>query len=101
MATYLSVKIFYVNSVNHSQVKPFWSEIAWSYTIVITHNFIHQRTADTTSCAARWPPQYAPAPADRRVSLCGLWARTAHLCTEFEGHSFIRDDDMTYFDSEH
>jgi len=31
-----------------------------------------------TSCAARWPPQYAPAPADRRVSLCGLWARTAH-----------------------
>jgi len=54
-----------------------------------------------TSCAARWPPQYSPAPADRRVSLCGLWARTAHLCTEFEGHSFILDDDMTYFDSEH
>ena len=25
------------------------------------------------------------------VSLCGLWARTAHLCTEFEGHSFIRE----------
>jgi len=42
-----------------------------------------------------------PRPADRRVSLCGLWARTAHLCTEFEGHSFILDDDMTYFDSEH
>ena len=36
-----------------------------------------------------------------RVSWCGLWARTAHLCTEFEGHSFIRDDDMIYFDSEH
>ena len=23
--------------------------------------------------------------------MCGLWARTAHLCTEFEGHSFIRE----------
>ena len=50
-----------------------------------------------TSCAARWPPQYAPAPADRRPRplrgqfvVQGQELPTAYVRTKFEGRSFIR-----------
>ena len=49
-----------------------------------------------TSCAARWPPQYAPAPADRRPRplrgqfvVRGQELPTAYVRTKFEGRSFI------------
>ena len=48
-----------------------------------------------TSCAARWPPQYAPAPADRRpisgqFVVRGQELPTAYVRAKFEGRSFIR-----------
>jgi len=49
----------------------------------------------TTSCAARWPPQYAPAPADRRpisgqFVVRGQELPTAYVRAKFEDRSFIR-----------
>ena len=45
--------------------------------------------ANITSCAARWPPQYAPAPANRRP-ICGPGATTAYVRAKFEDRSFMR-----------
>ena len=47
-----------------------------------------------TSCAGRWPPQYAPAPADRsplrgQFVVRGQELPTAYVRTKFEGRSFI------------
>ena len=46
-----------------------------------------------TSCAARWPPQYAPAPADRRpisgqFVVRGQELPTAYVHAKFEDRSF-------------
>ena len=51
--------------------------------------------AVTISCAARWPPQYAPAPADRRpisgqFLVRGQELPTAYVRAKFEDRSFIR-----------
>ena len=50
--------------------------------------------ATETSCAARWPPQYAPAPADRRPigPICGPGQElpTAYVRAKIEDRSFIR-----------
>jgi len=48
-----------------------------------------------TSCAARWPPQYAPAPADRRpisgqFVVRGQELPTAYVRVKFEDRGFIR-----------
>jgi len=49
----------------------------------------------STSCAARWPAQYAPAPADRRPILGQFVVRgqelpTAYVRAKFEDRSFTR-----------
>ena len=51
--------------------------------------------AAQTSCAARWPPQYAPAPADRRpisgqFVVRGQELPMAYVCAKFEDRSFTR-----------
>ena len=48
-----------------------------------------------TSCAARWPPQYAPAPADRRpisgqFVVRGEELPTAYVLAKLEDRSFFR-----------
>jgi len=48
-----------------------------------------------TSCAARWPPQYTPAPADRRPISGKFEVRwqelpTAYVRAKFEDRSFFR-----------
>ena len=48
-----------------------------------------------TSCAARWPPQYAPAPAERRpisgqFVVRGQELPTAYVRAKLEDRSFIR-----------
>ena len=48
-----------------------------------------------TSCTARWPPQYAPAPAERRpisgqFVVRGQELPTAYVRAKFEDRSFIR-----------
>ena len=50
--------------------------------------------AEETSCAASWPPQYAPAPADRRpisgqFVVRGQELPAAYVRAKFEDRSFI------------
>jgi len=62
----------------------------------IVHSICHYlRYLITTSCAARWPPQYAPAAADRRpisgqFVVRGQELPMAYVRAKFEDRSFIR-----------
>ena len=54
-----------------------------------------QMATKVTSCAARWPPQYASAPADHRpisgqFVVRGQELPTAYVHAKFEDRTFIR-----------